>query len=381
MKVTFDRQSLAAGIALVHNVVSTNTTMPILAHMLIEASGERAILSGTDMESFGRVELKATVEEAGQVTAPAKLLADIMRALPEGEVTLQTSGTRLTLLCQRSKYELTTMPTNDFPDFPKVEPETTVVLRQADLKRILKNTMFAIPTRDPRKVLMGVLFDFADGRLTCVATDGRKLGKAVVEPSESRGAAKAQAIIPQTILNEINHAIGEEGEISIGIADRQIMFSLNNATYVANRIEGTYPKYEAVIPQSFKRTIKIQKNNLADAINRAAPVAERKHHSILLKFNPGQIQIAAQSFEDGSYEDEIEVDFDGEPFKIAFNHQYLQEIFKVITDPVIDMKIKENNAPVVFECESDPDALFLVMPVRMADLENAEAGADAGQDE
>jgi DNA polymerase-3 subunit beta len=160
------------------------------------------------------------------------------------------------------------------------------------------------------------------------------------------------------------------------------MFTLSNLCYVANKIEGTYPKYESVIPQSFKRTIKVQKNSLADAIDRAAILAERKHHSIVLKFVTGQIEINAQSFEDGSYEGIVETDYTGEPFKIAFNHQYLQEIFKVTPDPVVDMKIKESNAPVVFECESEADAIFLVMPVRLAEVEaeeteSAETSVDA----
>lgn len=376
MKIVFERQPLASGIALIHNVVSTTTSIPILANVLIEADGEQAAISGTDLESFGKVWLKARVEEAGRVTAPARLLADIVRLLPEGEVTLETSGARMTILCNRNTYQLSTMPADDFPEWPRLQAETTLTLRQADLRRILHNTMFAIPTRDPRKVLMGVLFDVVDGQLTCVATDGRKLGKTVAEPIEIVGQPHISAIIPERILKEIDHAIGEEGEIQLAIAERQIMFTLNNLQYIANRIEGTYPKYDAVIPQSFKRTIKIQKTNLADAINRAAILAERKHHSIILKFVNHQIEVNAQSFEDGSYEGVVETDYDGEPFKIAFNHQYLQEIFKVTPDAVVDMKLKEATAPVVFECESEPQSLFLVMPVRMADAE-AEQGPAA----
>lgn len=376
MKIIFDRQPLASGISLIHNVVSSTTSMPILSNILIEAREEEASVSGTDMESFGRVRLKARVEEPGRVTAPAKLLADIVRLLPDSEVTLETSGSRMVITCNRNTYQLATMSAEDFPEWPRLQAVTTLTLKQADLKRVLHNTMFAIPSRDPRKVLMGVLFELNEGKLTCVATDGRKLGKTVIEPVEIVGQGTGSAVIPERILKEIDHAIGDEGEIQLALADRQVMFTLSNLCYVANRIEGNYPKYDSVIPGSFKRTIKIQKNALADAINRAAILAERKHHSIVLKFVPGQIEINAQSFEDGSYEGIIETDYDGEPFKIAFNHQYLQEIFKVTPDPVVDMKIKESNAPVVFECESEAEALFLVMPVRLAEVE-AEAGEEA----
>jgi DNA polymerase-3 subunit beta len=369
MKVVFDRQPLASGIALIQNIVSATTTMPILSSVLIESEGEQARICGTDLEAFGQVQMTARVEESGRAAAPARLLGDIVKRLPDGDVTLETTGARMTIASNRNLYQLTTMPADDFPDWPRVEPRLTLVLRQADLKRVLHNTMFAIPARDPRKVLMGVNFDFQDGRLTCVATDGRKLGKTILEPLEARGEARGQAIIPERILGEIDHAIGEEGEIELAFGERQILFKLSNLSYVSNLIEGSYPKYDAFIPQSFTRTIKIQKTTLADAIARAAILAERKHHSIILKFSSQKIEIESKDYDMGSFKGEVETDYDGEPFKIAFNHNYLQEIFKVTPDVVLDMKLKESNAPVVFEVESDPDTLYLVMPVRMADLD------------
>ena len=370
MKVVFDRQPLASSIGLIQNIVSQVTTMPILTNGLIEAEGDHARISGTNLDSFGQVKLAARVEAPGRITAPARLLADIVKRLPKGEVAMQAKGERMTILCNRNTYQLSTMPADDFPAWPCIQPEVTVRLRQADLKRALHNTMFAVPTRDYRKVLMGMLFDIHDGRLTCVATDGRKLGKTVVDPQEATGETNSiQAIVPDGILREIDRAIGEDGEIELSFTDRQARFQLSNLTYVSNLIDGEYPKYESVIPQSFTRTIRIQKTTLADAVARAALLADRKHHSIVLKFAPGQIEIAAQSFEVGAYEGVIETDYDGEPFKIAFNHNYLQEIFKVAADEVLDMRLNENNAPVVFEVESDPDSLFLVMPVRMSDDE------------
>lgn len=373
MKVIFERQPLASGINLIQNMVSQSTPMPILAHIMIEATGSEAIFTGTDLESFGQVKLKAQVEEAGHITAPARLIADIVKVLPEGDVVFETTGKRLTVSCNKNSYDLSTLPPEEYPDWPQVEADTTFTLRQADLTRALQNTMFAIPSRDPRKVLKGIYVELEDGKLICVATDGRKLGKCVIEPVETRGQEKTSAIIPDSILREIDRAIGEEGEIDLAIGERQVKFTLSNVVYVANRIDGTYPQYSAVIPPSFKRTIKIQKNDLADAINRAGILAERQHHSILLEFKENMVEIKSQSSEEGTYEGQVEIDYDGEPFKIAFNYQYLQEIFKVTQDPVLDMKIKEATQPVVFEAESDPDSIFLVMPVRIA--ENEEGGA------
>src|SRR5438128_999489 len=120
MKIIFERQPLVSGIALIQNIVSSATTMPILANVLIEATNEEATISGTDLESFGRVKLKGQVEEAGRVTAPARLLAEIARLLPEGEVLIETSGSHMTIQCNRNTYQLATMPADDFPDWPRL---------------------------------------------------------------------------------------------------------------------------------------------------------------------------------------------------------------------------------------------------------------------
>lgn len=379
MKVIFDRQPLASGIALIHNIVSTGSTMPILSNILIEATQEGATITGTDLESFGRVGLVAQVEEVGRVTAPAKLLSEIVRLLPDGDVTLQTEGSQMSIHCNENTYHLGTMPADDFPEWPTLQPQTTMKLKQVDLKRLLHNTMFAIPTRDPRRVLMGALFELSEGRLICVATDGRKLGKSTAEPEEITGEGQVSVIIPQHILDDIDHAIGEEGEIELAIAERQVQFNLKNLCYVANQIEGNYPKYETVIPESFKRTIRIQKSTLADAISRAAILAERKHHSIILSFRDGHIEIRAQSSEEGTYEGRIETGYEGDPFRIAFNHQYLSEVLKITPEAEIDMKVKENTSPVVFESESDPDSLFLIMPVRMSEIGEEQPAANQAE--
>jgi DNA polymerase-3 subunit beta len=375
MKLVFDRQPLASGLSLIQNIVSSTTTMPIISNILIEAEGESATITGTDLESFGRVTLQARVEESGRATVSARLLGDIVKLLPEGEVMLETTGGRLAIQCGRNNYQLATMPADDYPKWPDLKAETTIRIKQQDLKRAMHNTMFAIPVRDPRKVLMGMLVEITEEHITCVATDGRKLGKCIISPLGVEGETRNSAIIPQRILQEIDRAIGEEGEIEITLTERQILFNLSNLSYISNCVEGNYPKYESVIPESFVRSIKINKTVLADAISRAAVLAERKYHSIILQFADDQIEITSKSFEDGSYEGSIEAEYKDEPFRIAFNHHYLQEILKVTPDTELEMKVKDNSAPVVFETANDPDSLFLIMPVRMAELNSQEPAA------
>ncbi len=228
---------------------------------------------------------------------------------------------------------------------------------------------------------MGAYFILTPDGLVAVATDGRKLGKSIAEPVETKGKSKKEvsAIIPRNVLIEVDKAIGDEGEIEIALTERQAIFSITNLTYLCALIEGSFPKYETVIPATFKKKIELPKALLTDAISRAAILAERKFNSIVLAFSRNNLEISAQSFEDGSYEGQIEINYADEPFKIAFSHQYLTEVLRNMPDAIIRMKVKDSAAPVVFECDSDPTSLFLVMPVRMADLEYGDG--DSGGDE
>jgi DNA polymerase-3 subunit beta len=375
MKATFSRPILASGITVTQSTVSSSSTLPILANVLFESDSKGVNLIATDLECFSKVRLDARVEEAGRVTAPAKTLSDIVRSLPDDDIALATTGSRMTLTCNRNVFHLSTMSADDFPEWPSFEPQTRITIRQADLRRLLRNTLFAQPQRDPRKVLMGTLFELKAGKLTCVSTDGRKLGKAATEPSEVRGKEEFNAIIPGRVLAEIDRVLGEEGEVEIGLSDQRAVITLGNLnlTYLTTLIDGKFPNYSAVIPESFKRTLELPKQQLSEAINRAAILAERKHHSIVLSFGNNSIGVKAQSFEDGSYEGEVAIDYDGEPFKIAFNYHYLHDVLRIAPDAKIKMKVKESIAPVVFECDSDPESLYLVMPVRIHDLEGEEA--------
>ncbi len=382
MKVTFSRPALVTGIGLTQNAVSMSGALPILANVLIEADAKGVNLIGTDLEIFAKVSLEAKVEEAGRITAPARTIGDIVRRLPDDDVAVVTSATRLTLTCNRNVYHLATMSAEDFPEWPKVETAVKITLRQADLKRLLRSTLFAIPARDPRRVLMGALFELSKGKMICVATDGRKLGKAIAEPVQVVGKKKEiKGIIPRRMLEEVDKAIGEEGEIELAITERQAIFTLPNVVYLTSLIEGNFPKYESVIPETFKKTLELPKAALDDAVDRAGVLAERKYNSIILSFVKNAIEVRAQSFDDGSYEGQVEINYDGEPFKIAFSHQYLREVFRVISDSTVRMKMKDNNAPVVFESPNDADSLYLVMPIRMHDLENEDEESEEEESE
>lgn len=371
MKAIFSRQTLLNGLSLVQNLVGTSGALPILSNVLFAADEDGARLVATDLECFVEVRIEGTIEEGGRITAPARTLLEIVRLLPEDNIALVTSGTRMTLTCNRNVYHLSTMNADDYPEWPGIEPTLAFTVKQADLSRALRNTLFAIPTRDPRKVLMGCLFEVTPGKLTCVATDGRKLGKAVIETTAPKGKKEFQGIVPGRMLSEIDRALSADGDIRVELTDQRAVFKVPslNLTFLTSLIEGKYPAYDSVIPETFKKDIELPKALVDEAIGRAAILAERKHHSIVMSFGDNAIQIKSQSFEDGSYEGQVEVDYSDDAFKIAFNYHYLHDVLRVAPDKSVTMKVKDSSSPVVFQCASDADSLYLVMPVRIHELE------------
>ena len=353
--------------------------MPILSNILIDASDKGTYIIGTDLECFARVAVDADVSEAGRVTVPAKTMGDIVRVLPEDTIELSTKGGQLTLKCNTNVYKLGTMGADDYPEWPETKADTTIEIKQSELNRLLSNTLFAIPSRDPRKVLMGALIELKEGVLTCVATDGRKLGKARTKDIKVTGSKDIQCIIPGRVLAEIERTLNDEDDVKIELSGQRSVFTLGNlgVTYLSTLIEGKYPSYSSVIPDTFMKTIKLPKTILNDAIGRAAILAERKHHSIVLEFKDNKIEIESESFEDGSYNGKLEIEYTDEPFKVAFNYHYLNDVFKVAPDVAINMKVKDSSSPIVFECASDADTLYLVMPVRIHELRGSEEESES----
>jgi DNA polymerase-3 subunit beta len=367
MNLTIESTHLAAALAKVQGAASASSTMPILTGVLLSATETLANFAATDLERFAFAGVPATVERPGKAVLPARLLSDITRSLPAGPVEITATGTKATVKSGRNKWDLAVYPADDFPEWPAFEPQCTFSLPGEKLRTVIQMTEFAIPQRDPRKVLMGVLFDVGETGLTAVATDGRKLGRYTVKEVT---AEPTQAIIPAAILPALKAAC-EDGEVEIAIAPRMVRFTFADVTYLAAVVEGAYPKYQAVIPSSFNHAIPLAKSALLPVLSRAQVVAERKHHSVVLRFTEGRVDVTAQSEEVGQFEGACECGHTGEALRMAFNHHYLADILKVAPGDALTLRVKAPDAPVVFECE-DPDALLLAMPVRMADAEKSD---------
>ncbi len=281
---------------------------------------------------------------------------------------LEFTSSLASIKCGGDQYQLTTQSAEDFPSWPDLQAGTTLSIEQKTVKRILGNILYALPLRDPRKVLLGALFDIKNNELVCVTTDGKKLGLSRCDLPEVEGVQPTSAIIPHKILTEVHHNLKDEGMVRLLIGERQVAFDLGNLLYLSNRIDGIFPNYEMVIPKEFSKLIPLNRNRFMEVVSRAALLSEERNNSVIMRFENGRIRISSRTYEMGSYQGVLEVEYDGDPFDIAFNHVYLNDTLRVIGTDTIVMKIMQNTAPVVFVEANDDKSLFLVMPIKLTDI-------------
>jgi DNA polymerase-3 subunit beta len=381
MKLTFKKGDLAHAAGVVESIVNVQTSLPILANVLIVAKNEKVWLIASDLETCVRCEAAAEIHKEGAVTVPALTLSRIVHELPDAEVRLALKQKNVGLDCNSIHYDLSTLPADDFPEWPEFKPLTTFELLQKEFRKIIEKIIFAIPQRDPRKVLLGGFFELKDKLLKCVATDGKRLGYVQQTLDEVDGAQEASAIIPHKPLAELQKRLQDEGKLKVSLGERQISFEFDGISYFTNRIEGSYPNYSLVIPKEFKNEVGIDKESFAANIRRAAVISEERMRSIILSVRQNEMQLSATSYDLGSFESVLPVNYTGEEVKAAFNYKFLLDVLKVIESKEVRMKLKEPDAPVVFEGVDEKNAFYLVMPIKLAEFAEEEAEETEGKEE
>jgi len=367
MKVVFERDALVHATGVVQSLVNPQNTLPVLANVLIEAEGETVRFTASDLESCVKCEVSAHVDETGVITLPAKKLVEIVRELPDAPIAMALDGTSVTIECEKIRQRLCGLDPEDFPRWPEVKPESSLELPQSDLRELIDKIHFAIPTKDPRKVLLGALFEIKDGSLRAVATDGKKLAY-IEKPLPGKAKIKsASVIVPHKVLGEISRHLDDEGTVKLTIGDKQVVFELGTITYVSNKIDGTYPNYELVIPKDFDKEVHIDRAPLAAALRRAAVMSDERSRSVIMKFDENRVEVSAMSFDVGSSKEEIPVDYGFDAVEVAFNWQFLLEVLKCVEEAKVSVKMNKPVSPTIFAPVEASHYRYVVMPIKITE--------------
>lgn len=373
MRLTCQQEDLHRGLSAVARAIPARSTLPITQHVLVEAEGSKITLSATDAETIAiTYTIPASIEEAGAITMPSRLLSDFVATLPHQPITLSLAerSRQVKLSCARNEASIGGMDADDFPPIPPVDGADTIPLEASRLRTAISQTVFSAATDDSRPILTGVHFGIADGQLRLAAADGFRLSVHTMEVAAD--AADRAVTVPARALGELGRLLqeAEDGavQLTFNAAGTQVQFDLGHATLIANLIQGTFPNYEQLIPESSTTRTEVLVSEFVRE-TRIASIFARDGSGIVRIVatpgdgGPGRLSIIARADEVGDNEGEIDAVVDGDEARIAFNGRYLTEVLAVMESDRVAIETSSPSSPGVLRPVGDDRFVHVVMPM------------------
>lgn len=365
MEITVGKEELLKGLHLVNGVIEQKKTLPILANFLIEASENRALLAGTDLEVGIKKTIPVTVKKPGGTTLSARRLYEIVRELPEAQVSIKVSESDVaTIECGRAEFKIKGTAKEEFPALPKVEGKEHMIIGQKILAQMVKKTVFATSTDETRYTLTGILFQLKDNILKLVATDGHRLAL-IRRKVEAKGLAQEMILPKKALLETIKLDDGQEENIKVHFLENKTIFERGDAMLFSRIIEGQFPDYEGVIPKETERKIIIKRDDLVGALRRTSTMMSERSIPTKLILSKGKITVVCTNPDLGEAKEELEVNAPGEDLTIGFNARYLLDVLGAVEQDNVELGISNAVSPVTLRGENDEDYLCVVMPMRI----------------
>ena len=367
VKIVCSRDELARVLGVVGRAVSTRGSVQILAGILLNAANGRVTAAATDMEMSLRVEFGGDVDGEGAVVVPGRLLVDIVRLLPPGDVTLahDRDESTLELTCGAASYRLNTYRAEDFPRLPEVDADQLVEVDREALLTTIARVGRAASRDESRPVLTGVLVRLEPAALVMAATDSYRL--AVKETSlAGNGGHELEAIVPARALGELVRVAqaATEAPVRLGVQENQVVFTVDDVVLTARRIDGQFPNFRQLRPESFDVEIRLAREEVLDAVRRVGLMAQR-NAPLRLRFEEGELTIQAQSQDVGEASESLPISYAGDVLEIGFNPDFLREGLESVTEDEVRLQFLTPLRPGLIS-GSGEDFWYLIMPIRLA---------------
>ena len=367
MKATIERATLLKSLSHVQSVVERRNTIPILSNVLIEAREDGSIrLMATDLDLQVDESVPANVATPGATTVSAHTLFDIVRKLPEGsQVELNAAEGKMQLSAGRARFNLSTLPRDDFPVIAEGELPTRFELPAATLRQIIDKTRFAISTEETRYYLMGIFLHVADDALKAAATDGHRLARVTVaKPDGADGMP--DVIVPRKCVAELRKLLDElEGTVEVSMSPTKIRFGLGSAVLTSKLIDGTFPDYNRVIPTGNDKLLKLDPKSFSAGVDRVSTIASEKTRAVKMSVDRDKVTLSVTSPENGLATEEIAADYGSDSIEIGFNARYLLDILGEIDGDTVEVHLADAAAPTLLRENDKSQALYVLMPMRV----------------
>jgi DNA polymerase III subunit beta len=362
MKIKILKQVFLKNIQHVQNIISSKNSLPILSNILIEAEKNKVTLTSTDLDIGISSTLETDVEEDGAITIPAKRFNDIIKELPDEDISISTmKNNSMVIKCSKCFFKIIGLPKEEFPKLPEFKDEPNVVIKQSVLKNMISMTHFSMSRDETRYVLNGALFLFKGKKLTMVTTDGKRLS--LVKKDVEKDGLNKSIIIPSKTIYELNRILGDEGDVKIIFSENQVKFDLKNITVVSRLIEGDFPNHEQVVPKEPQEKIMIQRGQFLDGIRRAALLTTQDSQSVKFEILKNKIVVSKSSPNIGEVREELETVYKGPEITVGFNPNYIMDALKIIPQDEIALEVFGTDKPAVIRIEDW--FLYLALPMQI----------------
>jgi len=373
MEFTVSKADLVRELSLSQGVVEKKTTIPILSNVLIEAVGDRIVLTATDLELGIRCSFPARVKKEGSGTVPARKLLDFVRLLPEGDVTIKFLENHwASITTGRSKTRIAGMSRESFPELPQM-PATIAELPVKTLASMIARTQFAISAEESRFTLNGALLLLSPEALTMVATDGHRLAYVQAKAAETGQVDHAfRALIPKKAMAELiklaDIADGENAKANFSGDDNHLFFEVGQRLLITRKLTGNFPDFERALPKDHTLVATIVKDEIRAAIERVAQFADERSRAIRVQFTNGEVKIFSSSVEMGESEETVNSEYEGPELEIGFNAQYLLDFLRAISQDKVAFELKDQKS--AGELRPSGEGItdqyrYVVMPMRI----------------
>lgn len=366
MKLIFTKSSLNKAVGIVMKAVPTRTTMSILECILIDASTNEIKFTANDMELGIETIVEGEIIEKGKVAIDAKIFSEIVRKLPDNDITIETDDNYTsTITCEKSKFNIAGKSGGDFSYLPVIIKEKSISLSQFTLKETINQTIFCTSPNDNNKMMTGELFEVKDNVLKVVGLDGHRI--AIRNINLSGNADDVKVVVPGKTLNEISKILSSDAEsvVNIYFTNNHILFEFDNTMVVSRLIEGEYFKINQMLSSDYETKVVINKKEFLDSIDRAnLLIREGDKKPIIINITDGSLEVKVQSAI-GSLNEDIDINKEGKDIMIGFNPKFLIDALRVIDDETVDIYLVNPKAP-CFIRDKEENYIYLILPVNFS---------------
>ena len=370
MELVARKADLVRELQFFQQIVERKNTIPILANVLLESNGNELTLLATDLEVALKSRCEAAVDKPGAVTLPAKKLYEVVRALPEADVKLETEkgGAGVKVSAERFESRMPTLPREDFPSLPESAGSTRSSIKGSVLREMVAKTQFAITGEDTRYYLNGALFVLRGDSMTLVATDGHRLALVNVKRDPPvKTTEEIKAILPRKTLSELSRLLTDDVDVHYERGENHLFFEIGPRLLISRMIDGQFPAYEKVIPKANDKRIEFERDRLTSAVRRVAILSNERSRAVKFVIDKNKVEVTSSSPEFGEAREPLAVDYDGPPLTICFNAQYVQDFLSVVESDIVALELKDDVSQAVMRPVGveNYDYTYVIMPMRV----------------